>query len=218
MNKIAEKIKNKRIKKNMTTKELARKCGLSKRYIEEVESGKKIINESIAKKIFEVLNINNSTLSQGIDTPKKIEKPVVKKEPVKHKKIDMNPSWEGAFHNIYREYMIYSSKTHSEKGIKKVLTLDKTVDGYKCDKIYFILADESLLREHIKKNDILTIFDMKEIINDKIYYLEYKNDKILANIRKEKQKIVIKTDEKVFSVDIKEVNILGRVVKIERVL
>ncbi len=218
MNKIADKIKNKRIKKNMTTKELARKCGLSKGYIEDVESGKKIINESIAKKIFEVLNINNSTLSQGIINEKKIVKTVIKKEPVQHKKININPSWEGAFNNIYREYKIYGSSTHNEIGVKKVLTLDKTVDGYKCDKIYFIVAEESLLRNNIEKEDILTIFNMKEIINDKIYYIKYKNSKFLAKIRKEKQKIVIKTDEKVISVDIKEVDILGRVVKIERIL
>ena len=50
MNRVAQKIKDARLKSGMSEKQLAKKCGLSVSYILQIETGKKIINEKMADK------------------------------------------------------------------------------------------------------------------------------------------------------------------------
>ncbi len=45
MSRVSDKIKEARLKKGLTQKQLAKKLGVAENFINEVESGRKIINE-----------------------------------------------------------------------------------------------------------------------------------------------------------------------------
>jgi transcriptional regulator with XRE-family HTH domain len=58
MSRISEKIKSARMQQNKTIKQLAKLCGVAETYISEIESGKKVINDIMIRKMSTVLNIN----------------------------------------------------------------------------------------------------------------------------------------------------------------
>ena len=51
MSRIGEKIKNLRNKKGLTQKQLSKKLGVSESFINDIELGRKIINESLMTKL-----------------------------------------------------------------------------------------------------------------------------------------------------------------------
>ncbi len=221
MSKAADKIKLARKKANLTEKQLAKKCGLTANYIEQVESGKKIISETIAEKIFKVLKIKEDSLTQEslvreetrvIKRPKPLQKTT-------HKSVDHSASWSGALDNLIRKYPIYNIKTQKIVGEKKIPTVEKKINGYNCDKLSFIEVDDNDLAElGIVKSDILTLYLTTDITNDKIYYYEMKNKKYVSKLRKEQNNkiLLISAANKSEQVDAKSVKIIGKCVKLER--
>lgn len=223
MNKTGQKIQQARIKRNMTPKQLGKKIGVTASYIEQVESGKKIINESIATKIFKVLEVKGDISQEAMARREEVvrarPKPKVV-EKVKHNTIDHAPSWSGALDNILRKYPIYNAYTKKQVGSKSIPTLEKKVDGYHCDKISFIeVYDVSMSSYSLQEKDVLMIFLTTDITNDKLYYIEYKNIPMIRRLRKEaNKKVSLYSDNQTELVDLEKVKIIGKVVKLERKL
>lgn len=224
MNKTAEKIQLARLKKNMTTKALAKKCGLTASYIEQIESGKKIISETIAEKIFKVLEMKTESLTQEAMARQEESvkrRPVVKPvQKVGHHEVDLAPSWSGALDNILRKYPVYNSHTKKEVGLRTIPTMEKKVEGYHCDKISFIeVFDNTMSKFNILEDDVLMIFLTNDITNDKIYYFEFENRAYIRKLRKEQnKKISMYSDNQTETVDIEKVKLIGKIVKLERML
>lgn len=219
--KTGEKIQLARLKKNMTSKALGKKVGLTAGYIEQVEAGKKIINASVASRIFKELGINEDALSQEAiartQAPKPIKK-VVKPKKVTHHSIDHAPSWNKALDNILRHYPVYDAHTKKQVDEKLVATLDAKVEGYHCDKMTFIrVFDNTMNKYGIHENDVLTIFMTQDITNDKIYYFEYQNRPYVRRLRKEQnKKVSLYSDNQTLTVDLDKLRLIGKVVKLER--
>lgn len=224
MNKTAEKIQIARLKKNMTTKQLAKKCGLTAGYIEQVESGKKIISESIAEKIFKVLEVKATSVSlEAMARREEVVKQAPKPKPVqkvKHHSVDHAPSWSGALDNIIRKYPIYNAYTKKEVGQKTIPTVDTKVDGYHCDKLSFLeVFDNTMSTYNILEGDVLMMFLTKDITNEKIYYFEYENRPYIRKLRKEQnKKISMYSDNQPLTVDSEKIKLIGKIVKLERML
>lgn len=224
MNATAKKIRDARIKSGLSEKQLGKKCGVTGGYIQQVESGKKIINESIAMKILKVLKVDLDSLTQETTASKEARvikpKPVVKKKVV-HTEIDHAPSWGSALDNIIRKYPIYNILTQKSIGVKTISTLDKKIDGYHCDKLSFVEVDDNALNElGIIKNDVVMINLSTNITNNKIYYIEMNNKFFIRKLRKEQNnKVIISIGhDKNELLDINKVKIIGECVKIERFL
>lgn len=225
MSKSAEQIKAARIKANMSEKQLAKKCGLTANYIEQIESGKKIISESIASKIFSVLDINSDVLTQ--ESMARVEERIISKptpKPVKratHTNVEHSASWSGALDNLIRKYPVYSLKTQKVVSQKSLPTLEKKIDGYHCDRLSFVQVCDNEMEEFgIIENDVLMVYLSEDITNDKVYYFELENKQYIRRLRKEQNnKIIIAknhNNEDNIKVDFNKVKIIGRCVKIER--
>ena len=65
MSRIGDKIRNARQVKKMTQKQLAKKLGVSEKFINEVEIGKRIANQDIIDRLSKILGkeINDITMS-----------------------------------------------------------------------------------------------------------------------------------------------------------
>lgn len=222
MNKTGKKIQDARLKRNMTPKQLAKKCGLTANYIEQIENGSRIINESIAEKIFKVLEMKTDTLSQESMARKDaVVKARPKVKPVKkveHHTIDVRPSWSGALDNILRKYTVYNAHTKKEVAEKTIPTLDKKVEGYHCDKIAYIqVFDNTMSSYNILEDDVLMIFLTKDITNDKIYYFEYENRSYIRKLRKEQnKKVSLYSDNQTQLLDLDKIKLIGKIVSLER--
>ena len=66
MSRVGEKIKEARLKSGMTQKALGKKLGVSDKYINEVEMGKKVVQESFIDKAAKVLKADLKDISMLI--------------------------------------------------------------------------------------------------------------------------------------------------------
>ena len=219
MNRLAVTIKEARIKAGLTEKDLAQKCGLSISYILQVESGKKIINESIADKILKTLG----TKEEFINEDRVTEKPKnIKQTPKIHEKfiVEPNQSWSSALAGVIEKYPIYEQSTKKIVGYKELPIINKKVEGHKPDKLMFIKCScDDMDYFRIKKNDVVTLFSTKDIQNFGLYLVEIKGKRLIRQVVKEGNKKISLSKRSNDTTPIKgsldNIKVIGKVIKNE---
>lgn len=219
MNRLAIKIKEARTKTGLTEKQLAKKCGLSASYIIQVESGKKIVNQSIAEKILKSLG----TKEEFIKEERVVEKP--KKTKVVNsiqRTISVEPtdSWADALAGVIKKYPIYDLHNNKITGYKDLPIISKKIEGYHPEKLMFVKSSNNDMESfRISKDDVLTVLITKDIQNQCIYIVEIGGKKMVRQLKKEANKKVklskCPNDNLAMSVDMNKMKILGKVIKNE---
>lgn len=215
MNRLAKKINEARIGAGLTEKELALKCGLSVSYILQVESGKKIINESVADKILMVLGAKE----KFIDEEKPVEKPKINEAPKTQEKITIEPTqvWADALAGVIKKYPVYDLLSNKIVDYKELPIINKKIGGHHPDKIMYLKSSNSEMAAfRIEKGDVLTVYITKEIENGGIYLYEMDGRKMIRQMRREDNNKVLLlksvNDRSAVAVDLKKVEVLGRIV------
>ncbi|WP_432403468.1 helix-turn-helix domain-containing protein [Wukongibacter sp. M2B1] len=219
MNRLAVKIKEARLKAGLSEKELAKKCGLSVGYIIQVESGKKIVNESVADKILKALG----TKEEFVVEEKVIEKPKkVKTAPKPQGTIPVEPNqiWADALAGVIKKYPIYELHTKKISNYKELPIINKKIEGHHPDKIMFVKSpNDDMEAFRIRKDDVLTVSMTKDIQNHCIYLFEMNGKKMIRQLRKEVNRTVALSkcanDNSAIVVDINKIKILGKIIKNE---
>ena len=219
MNRLAMKIKEARIAAGLTEKQLAKKCGLSVGYILQIESGKKIVNESIADKILKALG----TKEEFIKEEKSVPEPKRKKEvsrPQQTVIAQPNATWADALAGVIKKYPIQDIQSGKAEGYKELPIISKKIEGHHPDKIMFVKSpNDDMEAFRIQKGDVLTVFITKDIKNDGIYLFEVSGKKMIRQLRKDANKQIRlskrSNDPSAKTVDINRVKVIGRVIKNE---
>jgi transcriptional regulator with XRE-family HTH domain len=222
MNRLAEKIRDARLKAKMTEKQLAKKCGLSPGYIMQIESGKKIINENAAEKILKALGQKAEILDDaGIVEEAKEKKPKKNVQVTQQVRYNVEPNaqWASALEGVIKKFPIIDMITGKAVGNKELPILSKKIEGHHPEKINFYRAsNDDLEGLRIMKGDILMILDTKDIQNDKIYIVEYSGRKIIRRLGKENGSIIMTRDRKGTSpekMEPKKIKVVGKCIRVE---
>lgn len=219
MNRLAVKIKEARIKAGLTEKQLAKKCGLSVSYIIQIESGKKIVNESVADKILKSLGTKEEFVKEErvIEKPKKA-KPAPK--PQGTIPVTPNQTWADALAGVIKKYPIYELSTNKIVDYKELPIISKKIEGHHPDKVMFVKSSNNDMEAfRIKKDDVLTVSITKDIQNHRIYLLEMSGKKMIRQLAKEVNKKVklskCANDNSAVTVDMNKIKVLGKIIKNE---
>lgn len=221
MNPIAMKIKEARLKANMSEKDLAKKCGLAPSYIIQIESGKKIINEKTAETILAVfgerVGFDFQDAIQETEPPVKV---VPKQKPADFYDVTPNEQWEGALANLIKKYPILEMGTQKTVGYKELPIIGKKVEGLPWDKLLFVkTVDSEMEALRILKGDVLLIQQMKEVQGKGVYLIEMDQKAVLRAVHKDtSNKLVIgkgKPGEQNLVVETSKVKILGKCIRAE---
>lgn len=228
MNPIAKKIQEARLKAKMTEKELAKKCGLSAPYIIQIESGRKIINETAAAAILKVFGETmESSYAAYIEETDKTPvqaapRPAVqpKAAPVQEVvQVEPNAQWAGALTSIIKEFQITDLRSGKMVGKKELPVLNKKIESIPWEKLQFCqVSDDEAAGLRLCKGDILWIQEMKELQGEGIYLLERQNRKQLYRIQKQHGQLALSqklTEQKPEVVAVKDVRILGKCLRAE---
>lgn len=229
MNPIAKRIQDARRKAGMTEKELAKKCGLSPAYITQIESGKKIINETAAETILKVFGETVETaFGAYLDQPEVVQtRPEVKKvapkpvQPPKAESVQVEPTdqWAGALSGIIKTFPVLDLASGKQLGQKELPVLNKKIEGIPWEKLQFYAASDNEAEAfRIRKGDILWVQETAEIQQDGLHIVARQNTKMIVHIRKEYGQLVLsKTpeDKKPETVEAKSLRIIGRCMKSE---
>lgn len=214
MSRIGEKIREARIKAGLSAKDFSKKLGLAESFVNDIESGRKIINENIIKKAEKVLNV---VLSEGAF--EEVSEPV---ENIKDTSLNnsINKQWEDAFSNILKKIPVCDVNLKEIYEYKYLPIIDKKIEGYNGDKIIFIKAtDDSMRGYRIQKNDTVMIYQNSELISNSLLLISGQDKNIIRQVKRlDSNKVLVishSNEIKTETRDIKSLGIIGRCIKVE---
>lgn len=223
MSRLGEVIKQARLKKGMTAKELAKKCGVAEAFILDAESGKKIIQESLANKISDILELKvnevNYDDTDDINEFKRKEQEIKKSEP-QQQTAQIVDRWEDAFSTVIKKIPVYSMDGVRVIDYKSIPAGEKKIEGYNSDKIFYIkLEDDYLTGFRLKKGDLIMVASVGQVTKDALNYIEYKGAKMIRHVKRLDGRNLLlishSSEIKTTTVDEKEIKALGVCIKAE---
>ncbi len=241
MSVIGTNIKNIRMKKNISAKDLAKKCGLSELVILDIESGKKIPNSNIINSISKALAIQVDAIEPTYFSDYfEEEEKEVRQQPVSSKPMPAarannaertapkDNSFSDAFNKAIRKIPVLSKITMGKK-----VPFENDISDYKFEPIfqgksnnvagdqfiYYTISDNSLSGSRILKGDLALIFLTDSIMDKDITVFIYNNKLYIRRVKLLENKSVIMYPDNpeydVIFVNKKDIQIIGKVVRIE---
>ncbi len=185
MSRVGERIKEARSKSGITQKALAKKLGVAEKFINEVETGRKIINESLISKISKVLNTDLNDINMVV-TDEELQKELkAEKQVKKTKPSEVNEVWNQAFGSVLKNVPIYDYSLNQTKGYKQLATSSNKIDGHTANKVFYLnIENNDMTGFRIQENDLALCYSIKEIENNAICLVEFKGKRVVRQIKK----------------------------------
>ena len=191
MSRVGDKLKEVRTKSGISAKVLAKKLGVSEKYILEVESGRRVVQESFIERAGKFLKADLSEISMVVtDDALEKEEKQVKKTEIKQKKInprtlgETSEVWTEAFSSVLKKVNIYDYNMKNILGSRELPIYSNKVEGYNSDKVLYIkIQDDDMSGFRIMQGDIAFAHMVKEPTNNGIFLLENKGKRMIRQIK-----------------------------------
>lgn len=222
MSRLGEKIHQERTKKGLSIKDVAKKSGVADSFLLEIESGKRIINDTVASRILKNIGIATDLADEFEDVkePAKIEvKALEEKKQPKQPTLAVNDQWQDALTGIVKRVPIYDM---SMKIIDHRLTpiQGEKIDGFHPEKVFYVeCRDNAMSGFRILKGDRLLITPVHGPVNDGIMLVEYNGKRVLRKVKKmEGNKVLLISQDRELASDTQDMrNVIfaGQAVRVE---
>ncbi|XZH19837.1 S24 family peptidase [Clostridium perfringens] len=185
MSRVGERIKEAREKSGMTQKALAKKLGVAEKFVNEVETGRKIINESLISKVSKVLNTDLNDINMVV-TDEELQKELKAEKQVRQTKpAEVNEVWNQAFGSVLKNVPIYDYSLVQVKGYKQLATASNKIDGHTANKVFYLrIENNDMTGYRIQENDLALCYSIKEIENNSICLVEFNGKRVIRQIKK----------------------------------
>ncbi|HHY90459.1 MAG TPA: helix-turn-helix transcriptional regulator [Clostridiales bacterium] len=226
MSRIGEKIREKRIQKGFSTKQLARKCGVSPNFIEDIEAGKRIISENLLKQLSKILGEDLNLQMENMEEEEKgdpdrenIFEKAVEKIPAKRE--EPLDQWAEALAGIVRKIPVYADlEMEKIAGHKSFPVINGKVEGMQPEKLVYVMLPDDLMKGfRMHRGDRALIYFNTEWANDSFVLVEVDGSRKIRKIKREGsnqvQLISCYKEQKAVVKPVKELKVLGKMVRIE---
>lgn len=227
MSRIGIKINELRTARSMTRKQLAKLVGVTEKYIEEVELGRRVISDDLMKRLSKALEQEFSDLTvmeaddrAGWDKDAVRRSPAVKSPAPAVQDKPVNELWNDALGSVLKNVPVYRYDMAQPTGSRQLPLVSNRIEGYARDKVLFLeIQDNEMIGFRMARGDMAFGYLTTEIENNAICLLEYGGRHMVRQVKKlggEKVLLVgnngsMTTD----TVNAKEIRILARLVKLE---
>ncbi|GKX68648.1 XRE family transcriptional regulator [Inconstantimicrobium mannanitabidum] len=223
MSRVGEKIKDARIKANITQKILAKKLGVAEKYINDVELGRKIINESFIQKVEKALNVSLNDVSMVAtdeDLQKEKEELKISVHEKKQKNVEVDDVWNQAFASVLKNVPVYDSSLKKVLGSRQLAINLNKIEGIPQDKAFYVKVDnDDMIGYRIQSEDLVLCGHVKEFDTTGIYLLELNGEVVIRQLKRlDSAKALILSNKgtvKTETANFKEIKVLAKAVKIE---
>lgn len=219
MSRVGENIKNTRISIGMSQKQLAKKLGVAESFINEVESGRKVVNQSLIDRLSKVLgkDINDITMSFEEQVYKEEKTQKYSSEP---KKESVKDVWSEAFGSVLKSVPVYRYDLGKPVSWKQLPLINNKVEGYAQDKVLYLqIEDDDMIGFRIGSEDLGFAHITHEIENNTICLIDYNNGRAVRQIRKlDNNKLLLISNKgslRTETVDSKDIKVLAKLDRIE---
>ncbi|MGU8531457.1 S24 family peptidase [Clostridium perfringens] len=220
MSRVGERIKEAREKSGMTQKALAKKLGVAEKFVNEVETGRKIINESLISKVSKVLNTDLNDINMVV-TDEELQKELKAEKQVRQTKpAEVNEVWNQAFGSVLKNVPIYDYSLAQVKGYKQLATASNKIDGHTANKVFYLkIENNDMTGYRIQENDLALCYSIKEIENNSICLVEFNGKRVIRQIKKlDNVKALLISNNgsmRTETANIKEVKSIAKIYRIE---
>ena len=219
MSRVGEKIKEARTKAGLTQKALGKKLGVSDKFINEVEMGRRVAQEGFIERAAKILNTDLNDISMVVTDEALMEERKITEVAKKEKKInakilgETSPVWTDAFSSVMKKVIIYDYSLKKELGSKELPIYSNKVEGYPADKVLYIkVEDNSMSGFRMMKDDIVFGHLVKEVSNNGMFLIEYDNKRVIG------QKLLLIGNDgsaKTETIQVKEAKIIAKLERLE---
>jgi transcriptional regulator with XRE-family HTH domain len=218
MSRVGDRIKQVRESKGISQKQLAKKIGVADSFINEVEIGRKVLNEKFLEKISKVLGEEIEDTSISFHAEEYVEEKKPKLERPSQEKV--NEVWNDAFGSVLKNVVIYKYDLDKSIGIKQMPIISNKVEGYAQDKVVFLeIENDDMIGFRICSGDIAFAHLTHEIENNAFSLVDYNGERLLRQIKKlDGNKVLLISNRgslKTDTVNNKEIKVIARLDRIE---
>ncbi len=234
MSRLGETIRAARLKAGMTPKALGKKCGMAESFINEVESGRKIVSDDQAQRILKVLGVKNpiSTELEVAAEPAVELRPrprpyvlPVQPKPT-HEEVQetqaATDAWLDALGGVVKRVPIVGAD-----GVvidhRLLPVIGGKIEGGHPDKVlYFRQEDDSMRGFRIYAGDLLLTVPATTPIDDAIMLMQIDGVRVARKVKKQDGgKLLLQSYNYEYEgkvLELKNILILGRCVRLEKTL
>jgi transcriptional regulator with XRE-family HTH domain len=218
MSRVGDRIKQVRESKGISQKQLGKKIGVAESFINEVETGRKVLNEKFLEKISKVLGEEIEDTSISFHAEEYVEETKPKLERPSQEKV--NEVWNDAFGLVLKNVAIYKYDLDKSIGIRQMPIISNKVEGYAQDKVIFLeIENDDMIGFRICSGDIAFAHLTHEIENNAFSLVDYNGERLLRQIKKlDGNKVLLINNRgslKTDTVNNKEIKVIARLDRIE---
>lgn len=229
MSRLGDLIQTERLRQKMSPKQVAKKCGVSEKFIVEVESGKRIIADDLARRILKTIGLTQHTeadftlddIAATVDLQTTI-KPAPKQDnptPKEEAPAGNSSIWLDALSSVLKRVPVYNA-VMKEVDHRLLPILSGRVEGASPDKVFYFLAPDDAMRGfRIYKEDLCLIVPAQSPIDNAIMLLEYNNHRALRKVKKlDHFQVLLQSYDREYTAEtlsLNEINFLGRCSRVE---
>ena len=226
MSRVGEKLKEARLKSGLTQKVLAKKLGVSDKFINEVEIGKRVVQENFIERASKLLNVDLNDISMVVTDEALMEERKEEKAREKEKKKvspktlgETSEVWTEAFSSVLKKVNIYDYSLNNVLGDKELPNYSGKIEGFPVDKVMYLkIADNDMSGFRIMKGDLAFGHLVKEVSNNGIFLIEYKEKRIIRQIKLlGNSRVLLISNEGSVRTETVELNNLKIIAKLERI-
>lgn len=240
MSVVGTNIKNARTKKNMSLKEVAKKCGVSELFLSDIESGKRVPNTQVISSISKVLGIQidaiePSYFSDYFSSDPQETKPAEPARPERHvvykaeeRSQPVANTLSDAFSKAVRKIPVLNKITAGKKVPYEMDIVDSKFEPVFQTKgnnvageafIYFIVQDNSMSGTRILKNDLALVFLTDSYFDKDILLIVHQNRTYIRRCKNIEDKRVLlypeNPDYDALILEKKDIQVVGKLVRVE---
>ena len=239
MSRLGDLIRLERTRQGLTHKQVAKKCGVSDKYLMEVEAGTRIIADDQARRILKTMGMTEHTeadftlddIAATVDLQSavpRIQQAAEKKKAEAEKKpapvAETDPSvsgsiWLDALSGVLKHVPVYNA-VMKEVDHRLLPVTDGRIAGAPADKVYYFMAPDNALRGfRVQRGDLLLVVPAQAAVDGAIMLLQTPQGRVLRKVKRvnDYQAMLQKYDE-AFESEIKnfnELTVVGRCVRLE---
>lgn len=239
MSRLGDLIRLERTRQGLSYKQVAKKCGVSDKYLMEVEAGTRIIADDQARRILKTMGMTEHTesdftlddiastvdlqsavpqLTRAVEAqreaPKKKEAPAAESDPGVSGSI-----WLDALSGVLKHVPVYNA-VMKEVSHRLLPVTNGKIEGAPADKVYYFMAPDNQMRGfRVQKGDLVLVVPAQAAVDGAIMLLQTPQGRVLRKIKRvnDYQAMLQKYDES-FESEIKnynEITFVGRCVRLE---
>ncbi|MBM6837820.1 helix-turn-helix domain-containing protein [Clostridium saudiense] len=184
MSRVGQRIKEARLKSGMSQKVLAKKLGVAEKYINDVELGRKVVQESFIDKAAKILNTDLNDINMVVTDEALMEERKTLEVNKKPKKVETSEIWNDAFASVLKSVPVFDYSLNSIKGKKELPVHSNKVEGFPQDKVLYIeIQNNDMSGFRMVKGDLAFAHLVKEPSNNGIFLIDYKGERIIRQLK-----------------------------------